>query len=70
MKGSARPRPYPLLELGTDKYASLEMAQAAALPGIVEALVEAIREGIAKGYLVVEREDGKNVVRFASHEAE
>ena len=70
MKGSARPGSYPLVELGTDKYASLEMAQAAALPVIVEALVEAIREGIAKGYLVVEREDGKNVVRFASHEAE
>jgi hypothetical protein len=55
---------YPLTEQGTDKYADLQMAQAAALPFVAQALVEAILNGIENGYLVVEREGNQNVVRI------
>ena len=61
---------YPLTEQGTEKYASLEMAQAAALPILVQSLTKAILEGIARGRLTVLREGDKNVVRVESRETE
>jgi hypothetical protein len=61
---------YTLIEQGTNRYASLEMAQAAALPYVVQAIVEAIREGLENGQLVVCKDGDQNVVRIASPEAE
>ena len=66
----SRKQPYHVTEHGGNRYASLEEAQAAALPILVQSLAEAVREGIEKGQLVVLREGNKNVVRVASHEAE
>ena len=55
---------YDLIEQGTDRYADLKMARAAALPILSQALLEAIREGLANGLLCIEGEDGQRVVRF------
>ena len=55
---------YDLIEQGTSRYADLKMAQAAALPILSQALLEAIQEGIANGLLCIEGEDGQRVVRL------
>ena len=46
MKESPEKRAYTLTEQGTDRYASLEMAQAAALPVVARALAIAIRKQV------------------------
>jgi hypothetical protein len=46
--------------VGENRYPSLQAAEAAALKPVVEALVAAIREGLASGALVVV--DGKVVI--------
>ena len=45
--------PMEIVEVEGDRYASLEMAQAAALGDVALAVAIAVREGLAKGELVV-----------------
>ena len=49
MKHSIHPVPYPLIVEGSNRYASLEMAQAAALPVVAQVLAEVFRNNGWKG---------------------
>ena len=61
---------YALTEQGTDKYADLSTAQAAALPVVAQALAAAILEDLAEGRLTVVTENGQRIVRVPSEECE
>lgn len=51
-------------EVGSDRYPDLAAAQAAALPVVAQALLEAIRSRLEDGRLCIQEEDGQRVVRF------
>jgi hypothetical protein len=65
VKQASRQARYVLEEQGTDRYADLRMAQEAALPVVVEALVKAIRKGLESGQLYIDDEGDRRVVRLA-----
>ena len=48
-----RPSTLQIIEVGSDRYANLEMAQALALDDVVQVITDAVRERLTKEKLIV-----------------